>query len=93
EEISQEAKKPKVEQTIKPDDDDIELYGEQIIEQVTTLTSDVKEKMVFRELDKLTNIGPIKAVTAGGAHGLGPILLEQDRADPVFDVVRDFISL
>ncbi|KAK6009166.1 CPSF A subunit region [Ostertagia ostertagi] len=86
EEITQEAKKPKVEQTINPDDDDIELYGEQIIEQVTTLTSDVKEKMIFRELDKLTNIGPIKAITAGGAHGIGPILLEQDRADPVFDV-------
>ncbi|KAK6059497.1 CPSF A subunit region [Cooperia oncophora] len=87
EDPSQEAKKPKVDLTIKPDDDDIELYGEQIIEQVAALASEYKEKIVFRELDKLTNIGPIKAMTAGGAHGLGPILQEQERTDPVFDVI------
>ncbi|VDO44205.1 unnamed protein product [Haemonchus placei] len=86
-EISQEAKRPKVEQNLTADDEDIELYGEQIIEQVATLASDVKEKMVFRELDKLVNIGPIRAMTAGGAHGIGPILQEQDRTDPIFDVI------
>ncbi|CAJ0606008.1 unnamed protein product [Cylicocyclus nassatus] len=29
-----------------------------------------KEKLIFSELDRLTNIGPMKAITAGGAHGI-----------------------
>ncbi|KAK5967614.1 hypothetical protein GCK32_002862 [Trichostrongylus colubriformis] len=87
ENVSQEAKKPKEDESIKLDDEDIELYGEQIIEQVAPVAADVKEKMVFRVLDKLTNIGPIKAITAGGAHGISPILLEQDLPDPIFDIV------
>ncbi|WKY05418.1 hypothetical protein Q1695_005989 [Nippostrongylus brasiliensis] len=83
--VSQDAKKLKIED-INADEDDLELYGEQIIEQAN-LQPDVKEKMVFRVLDTITNIGPIRATTAGGAHGLSPILLEQDRVDPIFDIV------
>ncbi|ETN80387.1 hypothetical protein NECAME_09228, partial [Necator americanus] len=52
-----------------------------------TVESKVKEKLVFRELDRLTNIGPVKAITAGNAHGISPILLEQERTDPIFDIV------
>ncbi|EYC02862.1 hypothetical protein Y032_0097g2982 [Ancylostoma ceylanicum] len=81
-----ESKKPRIDE-IKADDDDLELYGEQIIEQVATVESKVKEKLVFSELDRLTNIGPVKAITAGGAHGISPILLEQERVDPIFDIV------
>ncbi|EPB78800.1 CPSF A subunit region [Ancylostoma ceylanicum] len=81
-----ESKKPRIDE-IKADDDDLELYGEQIIEQVATVESKVKEKLVFSELDRLTNIGPVKAITAGGAHGISPILLEQERVDPIFDIL------
>lgn len=84
-EATQEAKKARIEEVA--DEDDIELYGEQIVEQVATVDVKVKERMLFRVLDTLTNIGPIKAMTAGGAHGISPILLEQDRIDPIFDIV------
>ncbi|KHJ89410.1 CPSF A subunit region [Oesophagostomum dentatum] len=87
EEAPPEPKKSRVEEAIKPDEEDLELYGEQIIEQVATVEAKVKEKLIFRELDRLTNIGPIKSITAGGAHGISPILLEQERVDPIFDIV------
>ncbi|VDM68438.1 unnamed protein product, partial [Strongylus vulgaris] len=32
-------------------------------------------------------IGPVKAITAGGAHGVSQILLEHERVDPIFDIV------
>ncbi|VDP02481.1 unnamed protein product [Heligmosomoides polygyrus] len=71
-EATQEAKKARIEEVA--DEDDIELYGEQIVEQVVSCDQD--ERMLFRVLDTLTNIGPIKAMTAGGAHGISPILLD-----------------
>ncbi|CAJ0599525.1 unnamed protein product [Cylicocyclus nassatus] len=52
-----------------------------------TVKEKYKEKLIFSELDRLTNIGPIKAITAGGAHGVSPILLEQERTDPIFDII------
>uniref|UniRef100_A0A158P6D2 CPSF_A domain-containing protein n=1 Tax=Angiostrongylus cantonensis TaxID=6313 RepID=A0A158P6D2_ANGCA len=85
-EILPDIKRPRIEENIVIDEDDIELYGERIIEQAPVI-SNVEEKLVFRELDRLTNIGPIKAMTAGGAHGISPILLEQERSDPLFDIV------
>ncbi|VDM61228.1 unnamed protein product [Angiostrongylus costaricensis] len=78
----------KEKENIVIDEDDIELYGERIIEQVAPVVSNVEEKLTFHELDRLTNIGPIKAMTAGGAHGSSPILLEQERSDPLFDIVK-----
>ncbi|CAJ0592153.1 unnamed protein product [Cylicocyclus nassatus] len=85
EESSPEPRKAKVEEKMNADEDDLELYYD--TDYRTSVKEKYKEKLIFSELDRLTNIGPIKAITAGGAHGVSPILLEQERTDPIFDII------
>uniref|UniRef100_A0A1I7WN59 MMS1_N domain-containing protein n=1 Tax=Heterorhabditis bacteriophora TaxID=37862 RepID=A0A1I7WN59_HETBA len=89
-----ESKRSRVEEAVPHlDEEDMELYGQAVTEQIAAETVRVEEELSFRELDRLTNIGPIKTMTAGGAHDTSQLLLDQNRIDPVFDIVRIYYEI
>ncbi|PAV90363.1 hypothetical protein WR25_22093 [Diploscapter pachys] len=76
---------------IELDEDDLALYGDTIADLKTETTRRREQHIEVTELDRLLNIGPVKAMTAGGAHGTSAELLERANSgqmiDPVFDIV------
>ena len=62
----------------------------------TETTRRTEQHIEVTELDRLLNIGPVKAMTAGGAHGTSAELLERASSgqmiDPVFDIVSCYYT-
>ncbi|VDN50784.1 unnamed protein product [Dracunculus medinensis] len=82
------------------EDEDIELYGkallpvrlffchdcEHIIE-FSKLEEQGTEKLEFRVIDRLPNVGPCKKMTAGCPHGINSYFQQISRRDPLFDLI------
>lgn len=48
------------------------------------------EKLEFRVIDRLPNVGPCKKMTAGCPHGINSYFQQISRRDPLFDLVIIF---
>ncbi|CAI5448422.1 unnamed protein product [Caenorhabditis angaria] len=70
------------------DEDDLELYGDGLTEEVEEEISDeVEESLQFKELDRLLNVGPVKTMCYGAPYELSQELKNKNHKDPIVDIV------
>ncbi|CAI4232020.1 unnamed protein product [Auanema sp. JU1783] len=80
------AQKKQKHSNVELDEEELALYGvaEEDMNEKSFLV--MEEFWEFEELDRLTNIGPIRSITAGQTNS-SPFLDIEDRACPLFDMI------